>query len=113
MTVHAEISARDVVRDRWGHWTHPDYFTSVDGNEFAASDDFSAWLNAHRLKSATSWMENDVDPSQMKRYWKTGNCSDWEPVRPPGEGWFTGSIHDTDDGPVCVWLCPLAEKADE
>ncbi|EPV4612083.1 hypothetical protein ACV4SA_004811, partial [Escherichia coli] len=20
------------------------------------------------------------------------------------EGWFIGSIHDTEDGPVCVWL---------
>ncbi|WRH15744.1 hypothetical protein GC087_24405 (plasmid) [Pantoea sp. JZ2] len=35
------------------------------------------------------------------------------PVKPPGEGWFTGSIHDTDDGPVCVWLRPLTAKADE
>ncbi|MCV5421355.1 hypothetical protein OFN47_32105, partial [Escherichia coli] len=23
---------------------------------------------------------------------------------PEGEGWFVGSIHDTEDGPVCIWL---------
>ncbi|MBI0992564.1 hypothetical protein HCI46_10105, partial [Escherichia coli] len=28
----------------------------------------------------------------------------WEPERPEGEGWFIGSIHDTEDGPVCVWM---------
>ncbi|EJN3771908.1 hypothetical protein NVA45_004960, partial [Escherichia coli] len=28
----------------------------------------------------------------------------WEPERPEGEGWFIGSIHDTEDGPVCIWL---------
>ncbi len=28
----------------------------------------------------------------------------WEPERPEGEGWFVGSIHDTEDGPVCIWL---------
>lgn len=27
-----------------------------------------------------------------------------EPERPEGEGWFVGSIHDTEDGPVCIWL---------
>ncbi|EHL4600861.1 hypothetical protein MPC93_005083 [Salmonella enterica] len=21
-----------------------------------------------------------------------------------GEGWFVGSIHDTEDGAVCIWL---------
>ncbi|MED9131274.1 hypothetical protein RCM40_10780, partial [Escherichia marmotae] len=26
-----------------------------------------------------------------------------------GEGWFIGSIHDTEDGPVCVWLRNKAE----
>ncbi|ENT2404518.1 hypothetical protein ACFEXN_005380, partial [Escherichia coli] len=24
-------------------------------------------------------------------------------------GWFIGSIHDTEDGPVCVWLRNKAE----
>ncbi|ENZ4931634.1 hypothetical protein ACNBFU_005418, partial [Escherichia coli] len=33
----------------------------------------------------------------------------WEPERPEGEGWFVGSIHDTEDGPVCVWLRNKAE----
>jgi len=67
MTNHADISAREVVRDRWGHWTHPFYYSPSDNREYA----------------------------------------------PPGEGWFTGSIHDTEDGPVCVWLRPLTAKADE
>ncbi|HFO4393433.1 TPA: hypothetical protein ACHJWK_005297, partial [Escherichia coli] len=26
-----------------------------------------------------------------------------------GDGWFIGSIHDTEDGPVCVWLRNKAE----
>ncbi|ENW8440524.1 hypothetical protein N5T03_28455, partial [Escherichia coli] len=25
------------------------------------------------------------------------------------DGWFIGSIHDTEDGPVCVWLRNKAE----
>lgn len=113
MTNHADISAREVVRDRWGHWTHPFYYSPPDNREYAPPCAFHDWLKTHRLQSATSWMENDVEDWQMERYWKTGDCSDWMPVSPPGEGWFTGSIHDTDDGPVCVWLRPLSAKADE
>ncbi|HFO5431081.1 TPA: hypothetical protein ACHKAL_003391, partial [Escherichia coli] len=32
------------------------------------------------------------------------DIASWKPERPEGEGWFIGSIHDTEDGPVCVWL---------
>ncbi|WP_366557365.1 hypothetical protein [Pantoea rodasii] len=48
----------------------------------------------------------------MSDYRKTGNCGAWQPSGPAGEGWFTGSIHDTDDGPVCVWLRPDAQEPD-
>lgn len=37
------------------------------------------------------------------------DISAWEPERPEGDGWFIGSIHDTEDGPVCVWLRNKAE----
>lgn len=33
----------------------------------------------------------------------------WEPERPEGDAWFIGSIHDTEDGPVCVWMRNKAE----
>ncbi|MGM8734492.1 hypothetical protein ACS6LA_22420, partial [Enterobacter hormaechei subsp. xiangfangensis] len=23
---------------------------------------------------------------------------------PAGDGWFVGSIHETEDGAVCIWL---------
>ncbi|WP_028715664.1 hypothetical protein [Pantoea ananatis] len=109
----AEISAHEVVRDRWGHWTHPFYYSPPEDREFALPGAFNDWLKANNLKSATSWMENEVEERQMNRFWKTGDCSDWTPAKPPGEGWFTGSIHDTDDGPVCVWLRPLSDRTDE
>lgn len=38
------------------------------------------------------------------------DISAWEPERPEGDGWFIGSIHDTEDGPVCVWLRNKAEE---
>jgi hypothetical protein len=35
---------------------------------------------------------------------KGRGISDWQPSAPAGDGWFIGSIHDTEDGPVCIWL---------
>ena len=104
MTHPAELSAQPVVRDRWGGWTHPDFFTPADGREYPLPGEFGAWLAAHYLTSATTWMDNDVPEHMSVRFGKTGDCSDWQPSRPPGEGWFMGSIHDTDDGAVCIWL---------
>ncbi|ORJ49391.1 hypothetical protein B2M27_15395 (plasmid) [Kluyvera intermedia] len=104
MTKPAEISAQPVVRDRWGGWTHPDFFSPSDSREFPRPGEFEAWLAEHHLQSATVWMENDVPDWMMDTFWKTGNCSLWQPSEPAGSGWFTGSIHDTDDGAVCIWL---------
>jgi len=112
MTHPAEISAQTVVRDRWGGWTHTDFFLPADGNEYPQSGEFEAWLALHNLQSATAWMENEVPEWMMAAYWKTGNCSSWQPSGPAGDGWFTGSIHDTDDGPVCVWLRKKQEAHD-
>lgn len=111
MTKPAEISAQPVVRDRWGGWTHPDFFSPPDSREFPLPGEFEAWLVEHHLQSATVWMENDVPDWMMDTFWKTGNCSLWQPSVPAGGGWFTGSIHDTDDGAVCIWLRRREEAA--
>ena len=49
-------------------------------------------------------MENDAPPQVIADWEKGKNISDWLPSALEGEGWFIGSIHDTEDGPVCVWL---------
>lgn len=43
--------------------------------------------------------EDEIDP-QIDGY----DISAWEPETPDGEGWFVGSIHDSEDGAVCIWL---------
>lgn len=32
------------------------------------------------------------------------DCTPWQPSIPVGDAWFTFSIHDTEDGPVCIWV---------
>lgn len=92
-----------VTRDRNGFWTHPHYFAPA--SDEATQTEFGDWMRQHRLTCATGWMENDAPPHVIAA-WEKGiqDVSDWHPSAPEGEGWFIGSIHDTEDGPVCVWL---------
>jgi hypothetical protein len=53
-------------------------------------------------------MESDITDEQLEAL-EAGDAdiSEWIPTPPAGEGWFIGSIHDTEDGPVCYWLRPV------
>ena len=102
------ITAMNPQRDDCGYWTHPDYFEAADGREQAAPGEFAAWLDANRVASSVLWMESDVTDEQLEALEVgDGDISQWNPTPPDGEGWFIGSIHDTEDGPICVWLCPV------
>lgn len=95
-----------VERDSDGWWTHPgvpDFGEDVNA--------FMAWLSAQGLVTAYVSLEGeDLDHPTYVSYYDQGSASvaGWNPVPPAGEGWFTLSIHDTDDGPHWVW----ARRAD-
>ncbi len=102
------ITAMEPQRDECGHWTHPDFFEPADGREYSYPGEFAAWLDANRVTGLLQWMENDVTDEQLEALEAgDGDISKWIPTPPAGEGWFIGSIHDTEDGPVCHWLCPV------
>ncbi|WP_368894260.1 hypothetical protein [Kluyvera ascorbata] len=103
MTHPEPVRPVTVTRDCNGFWTHPYYF--MPDSDEAAPPAFGDWMRQHHLTCATCWMENDAPP-QVFDAWEKGAQSviDWQPSMPAGEGWFIGSLHDTEDGPVCVWL---------
>jgi len=101
------------VRDRCGGWTHPEFFVPAEGNEYPLPGEFEAWLSEHALQSANTWMENDVPGWLVMTFWKIDNCSRWQPSGPAGDGWFVGSLYDTDDSPVCVCLHSKMQVKDE
>jgi len=110
MTITKAIIAQPVRRDDSGCWTHPDFFIPENESGPALEAEFAAWLKSHRLRSAASWMENEVSDEMMAAY-DNGftDFSAWTPV-PPGKAWFVGSIHDTQAGPVCLWLRALTDE---
>ncbi len=95
-----KFTALPVERDQYGYWTHPLYETFCDGREFISTEEFNGWLNDNNLEWTVAYRdEEDIDPD-IDGY----DISKWNPEKPAGEGWFIGSIHETEDGAVCIWL---------
>lgn len=96
----SKFTALPVERDQYGYWTHPVYEQFYDGREFISPDEFNAWLDKNGLEWTVVYRdEEDIDP-EVDGY----DISAWQPESPAGEGWFVGSIHNTEDGAVCIWL---------
>ncbi|EEI9212095.1 hypothetical protein BAB39_001407 [Salmonella enterica subsp. enterica serovar Carrau] len=100
-----EIKEIPVVRDEYGCWTHPEYEKFCDGREHISTEEFNAWMEENNLQ----WNIRTMDEDDFNLDADGPDISTWEPERPEGDGWFIGSIHDTEDGPVCVWLRNKAE----
>jgi len=94
------IQPEEVIRDEDGMWTH----SAMPHSDYEFIP--LAWFTDQGLEVATVEFENDADEQLTDTWFETGHtdCSGWEPSKPPGEGWFVFSIHDGEDGPVCVWL---------
>ncbi|MRT01914.1 hypothetical protein [Ewingella americana] len=101
------MRAVKVERDNLGFWAHPEYFEPENG-ESGFPGEFDKWLSKENLQSSILSLEDDVDASDFAERYADGefdaDVSGWEPAKPDGDGWFIGSIHDTEDGPYCIWL---------
>lgn len=95
----AVISPMAVERDDDGCWTHPEYAQFCGDREFVPESEFDAWMKAHGLSWRVVFRNDSIDNGHDE-----GDFSCWEPERPVGDGWFVGSIHDTENGAVCIWL---------
>lgn len=97
------IQPATVQRDERGAWYHPDMpVFNEDGAKF------TAWIEQQGLQVARSSLEYE-DPSHpvYKSFFEQEdpdtNFGAWVASPPPGEGWFTLAIDDTEDGPQWWW----------
>ncbi|ELY5803531.1 hypothetical protein SNN69_002917 [Cronobacter sakazakii] len=88
-----------VERDEYGCWTHPAFRAFCGEREYIPNEEFEAWLKENNLMCAFVYRDEFDLPFDI--YCDTYG---WEPEKPVGDGWFVGSIHDTEDGAVCIWL---------
>jgi hypothetical protein len=94
-----------VLRDEWGHWTHPAWPVTDDEAGIPRS-----WFDERGLQVFETDFQTDAPEELVDAYIISGepDCNAWKPSMPLSEngGWFIFSIHDTEDGPVCVWVRP-------
>ncbi|HBP0768041.1 TPA: hypothetical protein L5Q56_000011 [Pseudomonas aeruginosa] len=100
------IQAHLVERDQFGFWTHPNYPDLADN---CSSNEAQETLRRLGLELQTVFMESDA-PRLYDSARSDQRYSEWIPTRPEGSGWFVLSIHDTENGPVCQYVRPLAEN---
>lgn len=92
-----------VERDSDGFWTHPDYPAWDEDTPQATVE---AWFAEQGIEHRIVLFEDDA-PEELQDVWLVNGeapCEKWEPTAPKGDGWFTLSIHDTESGPVCIWV---------
>ncbi|MFZ4835934.1 hypothetical protein [Rouxiella sp. Mn2063] len=94
------IEAIEVQRDEHGQWTHPEYEKFCDGREYISSNEFDAWTTEKGLE----WLAEYRDEDEIDQHGDGYDISTWQPSGIKGDGWFVGSIHDSEDGAVCIWL---------
>lgn len=91
-----------VERDADGYWTHPGLPNF--GEDYSASRE---WMGAQGLDYSRRFLEDESEdhPAYVAYYEREcAGAVGWNPEQPAGDGWFTLSIHDTEDGPVWVWV---------
>ena len=96
-----------------GWWSHPDH----PSEEELSPLNMEAWLNVLGLTYRIVSLENDDSPGAQearKAYFENSetDISAWDP-QPPKNGnvWQLVSIHDTEDGPVAVFIAPAFIQA--
>lgn len=94
----ALLSPPPVVRDEAGYWTNPALPTTDESIRMRPL--------AEALGLELTWVdaEDQVDEATMESFSATGAICAWTPTPPAGEGWVPLSIHDTDDGPVAMYV---------
>lgn len=105
-----QIQPMEPQRDREGYWTHP----GMPAIETSAQ--FDAWQAEQGFECSVVMLDGDdgIGAQDAGERYAEGDTDilAWQPSKPEGEGWFIVSIHDTEDGPACVWVRPKVEMVE-
>lgn len=94
-----------VKRDVDGYWSHPGIPYGDEDLESAAA--FTKWMADQGLIYKVSRLEDEDESHPAYHAYYEEGCSGvvgWNHEPPKDDRWFTLSIHDTEDGPVWVWV---------
>lgn len=100
----------EVVRDKYGFFIHPQYLNALDqllgDREYPTEQEWKDLKKSLGIEVFITRLDCDAPQEVVDRYFD-GNieaCADWNPSYPNVDGdWFIISIHDTEEGVVCLW----------
>lgn len=100
----------EVVRDKYGFFIHPQYLNALDqllgDREYPTEQEWKDLKKSLGIEVFITRLDRDAPQEVVDRYFD-GNieaCADWNPSYPNVDGdWFIISIHDTEEGVVCLW----------
>ena len=104
------IAAMPAQRDDDGWYGHPG-LPDFDEDQ---CQEYKAWLLAQGLETCFDSLESEdcAHPAYVAYYDESAcHVRDWTCEPPAGEGWFTLSIHDSEDGPQWVWARRVGAEA--
>ena len=110
------IEAVEVVREKDGSFTHPDWEALIDSLgdvEIIPTNIIQLFKKANGCKLQSVRFESTVDEDSpaYQEYFERGNgFSRWE-LAPPSADAVLLSIHDAEDGPFQLWAVPTASFA--
>lgn len=93
MKTPTEVNAIPVTRSPDGNWVHPAYQRFMQGWKGDPLD-FGQWLTDHGLEYELTHPQDGM------------LLTEWQPSAPAGDGWFIASLHESELGPVCIWVRP-------
>lgn len=96
------IQPSPMQRDAQRWWTHPGV---PDFDEDLRA--YRAWIDDQDLEIKYVLLQDEAETHPAYRAYfedELNDLSAWTVAPPRGKGWFPLSIHDTEDGPVWVWV---------
>jgi hypothetical protein len=107
---HPLIQPMPAQRTDDGWYWHPELPDFDEGE----CQEYKAWLLAQGLETRFHSLESEEDthPAYVAYYGQDAcHVREWFDEPPAGEGWFTLSIHDSEDGPQWVWARRVGRDA--
>lgn len=102
------IQPEEVVRDKYGFWTHSQF---PDFGEHITEEVWGQWCADNQIKGKFVDFESDAPEELQEEWFDSGcDCSAWEPTK-PAENAFLLSIHATEEGVTAIFAIPTGGEA--
>lgn len=106
VTKNKHIKPVEVVRDKDGFFIHPGL---IFWDENTPSSVIEHWFKDNEIRMGWVMFDDDAAPNLVDEWFDgdLSDCTTWQPSLPKNA--FILTIHDTEDGPCCVYAIPESD----